>query len=199
MGLSPAWRPPQATARDPLYVIHEHEPEPEPPWNPSPRSRPPAHAPHHPGCRPHQAIVAHTAAPRPAHTALRLHVRPAALCCSAGCCVSIGCCGVQVAFAEISKLDGTRGFFRGAGALMAREVPFYVAGMVRCRSSLPCLPRKSDGTHRISPLHSEWPAIAMNAAPPVPSTSLHRAFPRACMWARRCAGLSPAVAAARAL
>lgn len=39
--------------------------------------------------------------------------------------------------AEISKIDGTRGFFRGAGALMAREVPFYVAGMVRQPCCLP--------------------------------------------------------------
>jgi hypothetical protein len=40
---------------------------------------------------------------------------------------------VQMAFSEISRLDGAKGFFRGAGALMFREVPFYVAGMVRAR------------------------------------------------------------------
>lgn len=44
---------------------------------------------------------------------------------------------MQVAMAEIAKLDGSRGFFRGAGALMAREVPFYVAGMVRLLSHPP--------------------------------------------------------------
>jgi Mitochondrial carrier protein len=43
---------------------------------------------------------------------------------------------VQRALAEIGKLDGTAGFFRGAGALMFREVPFYVAGMVRALGTL---------------------------------------------------------------
>jgi hypothetical protein len=37
---------------------------------------------------------------------------------------------LQVAIAELQRLDGAKGFFRGAGALMSREVPFYVFGMV---------------------------------------------------------------------
>jgi hypothetical protein len=37
---------------------------------------------------------------------------------------------MQVAMHELHRLDGFKGFFRGAGALMFREVPFYVFGMV---------------------------------------------------------------------
>ena len=37
---------------------------------------------------------------------------------------------LQTAFSELRRIDGTRGFFRGAGALLSREVPFYVFGMV---------------------------------------------------------------------
>ena len=46
---------------------------------------------------------------------------------------------LQMAFSEISRLDGTKGFFRGAGALLCREVPFYVAGMVRSSLPFPCV------------------------------------------------------------
>ena len=38
--------------------------------------------------------------------------------------------GTQVAFTELQRIDGAKGLFRGAGALMFREVPFYVFGMV---------------------------------------------------------------------
>lgn len=50
---------------------------------------------------------------------------------------------LQMAFSEISRLDGTKGFFRGAGALLCREVPFYVAGMVRSSSFHVLLPVSS--------------------------------------------------------
>jgi Mitochondrial carrier protein len=38
--------------------------------------------------------------------------------------------GLQAASRHIYSIDGAKGFFRGAGPLMGREVPFYVFGMV---------------------------------------------------------------------
>ena len=69
---------------------------------------------------------------------------------------------LQMAFSEISRLDGAKGFFRGAGALMCREVPFYVAGMVRSPLSYIVLLIRSIWTRfaRVAPFLCRQPPIA---------------------------------------